>query len=213
MDIIFFGMQGAGKGTLGKAVAKKYNMQLFETGAELRRLSAESSELGHKVKSIIDAGHLVDNAVVMEIVENFVQNLKPGVSILFDGIPRKIEQANSLNTLLDKNGRKYRAVLINISRETALKRLTTRRICSVCKTVYPADYQNDACECGGELITRQDDNPQSIETRLKAFEEETLPAIELYKDNLIKIDGEPKIDEVEKTALEILNTVMNEPSN
>lgn len=207
MDLIFFGMQGAGKGTLGKAVAQKYNMQLFETGAELRRLSAEDSELGRKVKSIIDAGHLVDNEVVMEIVENFVQHLQPGTSVLFDGIPRKVEQANSLNALLDKNGREYKAVLINISRQTALKRLTTRRICSVCKTVYPADYKEEKCECGGDLITRQDDNPTSIETRLKAFEDETLPAIDLYKDKLVTIDGEPKIDEVEKTALEVLDQI------
>lgn len=209
MDLIFFGMQGAGKGTLGKQLSEKYGFQVFETGGELRKLSSEDSELGKKIKSIIEAGHLVSNEVVMEIVENFLDHLKPGVNVLFDGIPRKIEQANLLNALLEKHGREYKAVLIDIKKETALKRLTTRRICGKCKFVYPADYQNATCSaCGGELTTRADDNADAIATRLEAFENETVPAINLYNDKLIKIDGEPTIDEVFKIAVETLDPIL-----
>lgn len=208
MDLIFFGMQGAGKGTLGKSVAAKYGMQIFETGAELRKLASEDSELGRKVKSIIESGNLVSNEVVMEIVENFMNNLEGNTSILFDGIPRKIEQANSLNSLLEKHNRTYKAVLINISKETALKRLTTRRIDPVTKKVYPADYPNDVSEEGNKLITRKDDNPEAIETRLNVFESETKPAIELYSDKLVTIDGEPAIEEVKKLAEEALDQIM-----
>lgn len=208
MDLIFFGMQGAGKGTLGKAIAKAYNMQIFETGAQLRKLSQENSELGQKVKSIIEAGHLVPNEVVMEIVEDFMKNLEPDSNILFDGIPRKIEQAETLNKLLEENNRVYKAVLIDITKETALKRLTTRRICKDCKSVFPSTYQAEKCSCGGELVTRSDDNPEAIQTRLEAFETETIPAINMYSDKLIKIDGEPTIEEVEKAALETLNPIM-----
>lgn len=209
MDLIFFGMQGAGKGTLGKQVAQRYGMQFFETGGELRRLSQEDSELGQKIKSIIEAGHLVSNEVVMEIVENFVNNLPEGASVLFDGIPRSVEQANTLNALLDKLGREYKGVLIEISRDTALRRLTTRRLCSKCKEIYPATFTADSCEkCGGELVTRKDDNPEAIETRLKAFADETMPAIEMYANRLIKINGEPTIDEVEKTAIATLDPLM-----
>jgi len=209
MDLIFFGMQGAGKGTLGKAVAEKFNMEVFETGGQLRKLAQEDSELGKKVKSIIEAGHLVPNEVVMEIVENFMNNLEGDRAILFDGIPRKVVQAQSLNELLDKHNRTYKAVLIEIQKETALKRLTTRRVCKNCKAVYPVSYDKEDCEaCGGELVTRADDNPEAIQTRLDAFENETVPAINLYSDKMIKIDGEPTIEEVEKDAMKILAPIL-----
>ncbi len=201
-------MQGSGKGTLGKSLAERYNLQIFETGGELRKLSQLDSDLAKKVKSIIEAGHLVPNDVVMEIVENFLKSLPQNANILFDGIPRKIEQANSLNALLDKNGRTYKAVLLDIKEETAMKRLTTRRICKICKAVYPATYTADKCNCGEELITRSDDNPEAIVTRLKAFREETIPAINLYKDKLIKINGEPDIKEVQKLAFQTLDPIM-----
>ncbi len=208
MDLILFGMQGAGKGTIGKGLASRYNLQIFETGGALRALSQEDTELARKVKSIIEAGHLVPNEVVMEIVEDFLSKLPAGTNILFDGIPRKVEQAESLNSLLKKNSRTYRAVLLDISEETALKRLTTRRLCKVCKTIYPITYTADKCTCGGELITRSDDNPEAIQTRLKAYREETVPAIALYKDGLITIDGHASIEEVEKLAFETLDKVL-----
>ena len=208
MDLIFFGMQGAGKGTLGKSTAAKYGMQIFETGAELRKLASQDSQLAKKVKSIIEAGHLVSNEVVMEIVENFMNNLQENTPVLFDGIPRKIEQANSLNALLDKHNRTYTAVLINISKNTALSRLTTRRICKVCKSVYPADYKDAKCPSGHDLETRKDDNPEAIETRLNAFENETKPAIALYQDKMITIDGEPHISEAQKLAEQALDPIM-----
>ena len=144
----------------------------------------------------------------MEIVEDFMNKLEGNSPILFDGIPRKIEQARSLNNLLDKHSRNYKAVLIDINEETAMERLTTRRICQSCKNVYPANYKEENCNCGGELITRADDNPKAIRTRLQAFQNETLPAIKMYQDKLIKIDGEPSIEIVEKDALETLDKVM-----
>lgn len=205
MDFIFFGMQGAGKGTVGKKVAEKFNLKVFETGAELRRLAQDPSDLGKKVKEIIEAGHLVSNEVVMEIVENFMKTLAPGENVLFDGIPRKIDQANSLNEVLKKHNRVYKAVILEISEETALRRLSTRKICSKCKEVYPATYTKDTCEkCGSALTTRSDDVPEAIKTRIEAFKKETTPAIEIYKDVLIKINGEPTIEEVAEDTIKIL---------
>jgi len=210
MDLIFFGMQGSGKGTLGKAIAERFDLEIFETGGELRKLSKEDSDLARKVKSIIESGNLVPNEVVMEIVENFMAKLKPGQAILFDGIPRKVEQAESLNALLAKHDRSYRAVILEIEKSTALKRLTTRRICQNDKSVYPSDYKNDTCEkCGGELVTRADDNPEAIETRLNLFFEETVPAINLYQDQLIKINGEAGIEEVREEAIKLLTPLFN----
>lgn len=209
MDLIFFGMQGSGKGTLGKFIAEKYGMDIFEMGGELRKLSQNDSELGKKVKSIIEAGHLVSDDVVMEIVESFMNNLPPEKNIIFDGIPRKIEQAKLLNEVLAKHNRTYKAVLLDIAQKTAMKRLTTRRICKNCKAVYPVFYANPTCEkCNGELVTRSDDNPEAIKTRLEAFEKETVPSINMYSDRLIKINGEPSIEEVSKLAIEAIDPIM-----
>ena len=204
MDLILFGMQGAGKGTVGKSIAEKFNLKIFETGGALRVLASEESPLGQKVKSIIEAGHLVPNEVVMEIVEDFINKLPPNTNVLFDGIPRSIEQAQSLNSLLQKLNRPATPVLVEIKEETALARLTTRKICSKCKKVFPANYTSETCDaCQGELTTRADDNPEAIRTRLQAFKNETAPAIATY-ENLIKIDGEPTIEVVAEDAIQTL---------
>jgi len=205
MDLIMFGMQGAGKGTVGKRIAKDLNLKVFGTGEALRTLATKNSELGRKVKSIIEVGHLVPNEIVMNIVKVFISKLPAGTNILFDGIPRKMEQAISLNTLLEKLGRPYKALLIDITKETAMRRLTTRKICSSCKEVYTASYKENTCaKCGAPLIIRADDNPEIIKVRLEAFDKETMPAIKIYKNNLIKVDGEGTIEEVALLAEKIL---------
>ncbi|MBU1992689.1 MAG: nucleoside monophosphate kinase [Patescibacteria group bacterium] len=207
MDLILFGIQGSGKGTQGIFIAEKYGFEVFETGAELRKLSREDSELGRKVKEIIEAGNLVPNDVVMEIVENFTNKIEPGKNVLFDGIPRKIEQKESLDALLNRLERPFAGILIQISEEEALRRLTTRRLCKTCKTVYPASYGSDTCECGGKLITRTDDNPESIKTRLRAYASETVPVIEKYKEEgkMIEVNGEQPIEKVTEEVFTFLD--------
>ncbi len=206
-----FGIQGSGKGTQSKLLKDYYEMAYFETGAELRKLAQEDSELGHKVKSIIEAGHLVDNDVVMEIVENFMKSVPEGKSVIFDGIPRKMEQKETLDALLNEHGREFKVVILDLSEEQALDRLTKRRICSKCKEVYPAKYDKDVCEkCGGELITRTDDNADSIKVRLKAFTDETMPVINKYEEEgkLIHVDGSGAIEEVDKLLHETLDPIL-----
>lgn len=209
MDLVFFGRQGSGKGTLGKFVAERYGLVTFVTGDELRKLASEESELGQKVKSIIDAGHLVSNEVVMEIIENFMKQLEPGKSVLFDGIPRKMEQAESFNALMEKLGREFKGVILEISNEIAIKRLTSRRMCANCKAIYPGYYKEEKCEeCNGELVSRQDDsNMESIQNRLNAYENETVPVINMYKeqDKIIELNGEPSIEEVRDNSFPILD--------
>lgn len=208
MDSVLFGIQGAGKGTQGKILAKKLGAAYFEMGGELRRLSAEDSDLGRKVKSIIDAGRLVPNEVVMEIVENFVRTRgdrdggegRSGNAIIFDGIPRNKEQDESFRALLQKMEREYKGIYFELSRQQAEERLLKRRICTVCKKVYPAFYKGENCECGGKLFTRADDNADAIRTRIDIFYKETMPVIEGWKqqDKIITINGEGTIEEVTK---------------
>lgn len=208
MDLVLFGIQGSGKGTLGVVVAKEHDFVIFETGSELRKLSQQDSELAKKVKSIVEAGHLVPNVVVMDIIENFMKNLPAGKKVLFDGIPRKLEQAESFDALMTKLGRKFTGILIDVPEEVAVKRLSSRRLCEKCKNIFPATYKKDDCEkCGGKLITRSDDNPESIRTRVKAYYDETLPVIERYKTagNMIIMNGDLNMEEASREILKVID--------
>ena len=210
MDIVLFGIQGSGKGTQGAIIAEKYNLKVFETGAQLRALAKEDSPLGNKVKEIIEAGKLVPTEVVMEIIEDFTQKLEPGQNSLFDGIPRKEDQRIALDSLLEKLGRSFKGVLIDISLDEAMRRLTTRRICEGCKKVFPAFYEEATCDaCGGNLITRADDNAESIKARLEAYEQETKPCIDFYESEgkIVRINGEQSIEGVSKEVLEKLDPI------
>lgn len=207
MDLILFGMQGSGKGTQSKFISERCSLSVFETGAELRRLASEDSDLGRKVKSIIEAGNLVSTEIVMEIVLNFLHNLPEGHSALFDGIPRSQEQQVALDELLEKEGREFMGLDIRITEEEALRRLTTRRLCENCKTTYPAFYAEDACgECGGNLVTRRDDTPDAIRTRIDTFLGKTMPVIEDYaaRGKMITVNGEQGIEEVTDDCMEAL---------
>ncbi len=201
MDIVLLGIQGSGKGTQSKFLQDQYGLIYFETGKELRKLSSEDSELGRKVKSIIEAGHLVPSEVVMDIIADFMSKLPEGAQVLFDGIPRKKDQAESFEEVMKNAGREFTCVYITLSKEEAMKRLTTRRICEKCKTVYPASYTEATCNsCGGNLITRSDDNPESIQNRINAFFNETTPVIEEFRSRniLIEVTGEQSIEDVTK---------------
>ncbi len=210
MDIVLFGIQGSGKGTLGKLISEQYGFKIFETGSALRNLSQQNSPLAQKVKSIIEAGHLVPNEVVMDIIEDFMQKLPPNTKVLFDGIPRKISQAESFDTLMQNLGRNFTGILIDVPEAAAIKRLSTRRICENCKTVYPSSYSQADCEkCGGQLITRSDDNPESIKTRLTAFFEETIPVIERYqqKQKMLTMNGNVDIDEAKDSIFKLIENL------
>ena len=207
MDLVLFGMQGSGKGTQSKFIAERCGLTVFETGAELRRLAAEDSELGKKVKSIIEAGNLVPSEVVMEIVADFLHHLPHGANALFDGVPRSEDQQKLFDALMAQENRSFMGLLIELSEEEALKRLTTRRICKNCKSTFPAFYEKNTCEnCGGELITRHDDTPDAIRTRLDTFLQKTVPVIDSYKaqGKMLTVNGEQGIEGVTKDTFEIL---------
>lgn len=205
MDIILFGMQGSGKGTQGKFLAEKYGLQVFEMGGKLREMIQSGSELGQKVKGIVEAGNLVDDDTIMQVVENFLSDLKSESKVLFDGIPRTLIQSEKLMKLIASHDRDAFAVLIKISSDEAIKRLTQRRVCEDCKGVYPPSYSSDECQhCGGKLVVRHDDNEESIKRRLENYEKETVPVIKSFyeRDHLIEVDGEQPIEKVTKEMIE-----------
>ncbi len=212
MDLVLFGIQGSGKGTQSKTIAERCGLDIFEAGGELRKISAEDNELGRKVKSIIEAGHLVPTEVVMEIVANFLHRLPNGAAALFDGIPRSDDQQKQFDALMEKEGRDFKGLYIDLTEEQAMHRLTTRRICTKCKEVFPAFYDKDKCEkCGGNLITRSDDTPDAIKIRLSTFTEKTLPVIKNYekRGKILKVKGDQAIANVTSDIMEILRSDFN----
>jgi len=182
MDLVLFGRQGSGKGTQAAIFAERYGLTPFVTGNELRKLAKGETELGKKIKSIIEAGHLVPNEVVMEIIEHFMNQLEPGAKVLFDGIPRQAEQARTFNDLMEKCGRNFTCLYLDISNETAYERIAMR-----------AEQEGRA----------DDSNLEVIKTRLETYENETVPVIESYRaaGKMINVDGEPAISEVTEMAI------------
>jgi len=201
-DIILFGMQGSGKGTQARILTEKFGYKIFETGGQLRKLAAEDSDLGRKIKEITTAGKLVPNEVVMEIVENFLKNLGTDEKAIFDGIPRSESQRVSLEEEFVKVGRKPTAVYISLTREEALKRLLGRKTCAGCGKIFGIKDGSENLEscpaCGGELKVRADDTEEAINTRLDVYDNETVPAIEKYREEgrLVEVEGTKGVEEV-----------------
>ena len=206
MDIILFGIQGSGKGTQGKILAERYGLKVFDMGSGLRHIIESGTLLGDKIKDIVESGNLVDDDSIMGIVENFLKDLPAKQSVLFDGIPRTLAQAERLLALLKTHNRDSFALLVKISQEEAIKRLTQRRVCSGCKEIYPAFYKSSECaKCKGVLITRKDDsNLESIMQRLQNYDKETKPVIDHFYsiDRLIQVDGEQNIPDVTEEMID-----------
>ncbi len=184
-DIILIGRQGSGKGTQGKILAKKYGYKIFETGGALRAMAEEESDLGQKVKEITSCGDLVPNEIVMEIVADFLSNLDASTPVIFDGIPRSIEQQETLSEELEKAGREFLALEIELSTDVAVARLLER----------------------GKIEGRADDNIVAIQKRIENFEQFTVPVIEGYKSDgkLIAVNGDQDLDQVTKEVCKALD--------
>ncbi len=195
-DLILVGKQGSGKGTQGEHLVKEYGFVLFETGAELRKMAKEDSDLGRKVKEITERGDLVPNEIVMEIVESFLSKIPEDKPALFDGIPRSEVQRVSLEKVLADAGRDFQVLEITLSTEDALKRLLIRGKCNDCGAIVAGDM---CPKCGSENIERRtDDNEESITRRLKNFDEHTVPLLDIWRGQgrLITVDGSGTVAEV-----------------
>lgn len=215
-DLILFGMQGSGKGTQGQRISEQLGLQVFEMGAQLRRLATEDSVLGREVKKITTAGQLVPNEIVMKIVARFLAELPADNGVIFDGIPRNEEQRVSLETEFQKVHRQPIALLIEISRTEALRRLLGRKTCAGCHQIFGTKDNladtNECPSCGGELRVRADDTAEAIEMRLAVYEKETRPTIEKYRaqQRLIEVDGLQELTAVTAEILQKLTARISE---
>ncbi len=206
MKCIFLGPPGAGKGTLAFEVSKLYKIPHISTGDIFRTAIKNQTELGKKVKSVIDSGALVSDDLTIALVKERLDKDDTKNGFILDGFPRTIAQADALQKI-----EKIDYVInFNISDEDVIKRLSGRRICSSCGQSFHIDFikpkKEGICDsCGSGLITRPDDMIDSIKKRLETYRKETAPLIDYYseKNMSIEIDASPSSNEILKKFEEI----------
>ena len=212
MKIIMLGAPGAGKGTQAKKIAAKYGIPHISTGDIFRANIKNGTELGKKAKTYMDQGLLVPDELVVDLVVDRVNQDDCKNGYVLDGFPRTIPQAEALTEALEKMGQKVDfAIDVNVPDENIVKRMGGRRACVTCGATYHMVYaptkKEGICDtCGGELILRDDDKPETVKNRLNVYHEQTKPLIEYYnKENITHtIDGTQTMDEVFNDIRKIL---------
>jgi len=187
MRLIILGAPGSGKGTIAAELTKKYNILHISTGDIFRANIKEKTPLGIRAKEYIDRGDLVPDSVTIEMLEDRLSQPDCDAGFLLDGFPRTIVQAEELEKLLAQKNVAVDAVIsIIISDEEIKSRISGRRVCISCGASYnipfkPTKVEGICDECGGEVIQRQDDKPETVLSRLQTYHEKTQPLIDFYK--------------------------------
>lgn len=202
-NIIILGPPGSGKGTQAKDVAKKFGYIYFGTGDLMREEASKDTEFGKIFQAVWDKGDggLVDNKIVNDFVATKIKEMGVKKTFVFDGMPRTLAQVKLLEDIFGKEKEKFIVININVTDENLIERMQTRRVCGSCSKIFfrPADNNITKCDkCGGQLLQRQEDQPEVIRKRLAVYKEETQPVIDYYakKGNLVNINGEPPIEVV-----------------
>jgi len=185
MNIIVLGQAGSGKGTQAEILAQKFEADHFDAGKLLRQVAKMGGKLGQEIHNIINVKReLVPSRILKEIVHLRISDMPREQGIIFDGVPRNLEQAQYFSEALQSFGRKIDAVFfINIPAEESIRRISSRRICEDCKKILimGQDVQNESevCPvCGGKIMHRLDDTVVGVKKRLEVFNEETMPVID-----------------------------------
>jgi adenylate kinase len=203
MRIVLLGAPGSGKGTQAQKLQAKYGIPQVSSGDLLRDAVARGTELGLKAKAVMDSGQLVSDDIVLGLIRERLSRPDAVKGFILDGYPRNLDQANALAALLEALGQPIDTVLLlDVQRETLIKRLAGRRICPKCGTVYNVHAMApDATGCakdGTELQQRPDDNEEVVIKRLEVYERQTRPLVEHYtKQGLLRVvAGEGALEEV-----------------
>ena len=201
---VLLGPPGAGKGTQAVRLVEKYEIPHISSGDFFRKNIKEGTELGKKAQEYMNAGALVPDELVVDLVKDRLQQDDCKNGFLLDGFPRTIFQAEKLDEFLSESNLKMDIVInLKVEKEALIKRLTGRRVCKDCGASYhivniPPKKEGVCDICGGELIQRKDDNIETVENRINVYEEQTAPLIGYYKEagSLVDFDGEASLDEV-----------------
>ncbi len=212
MKIIMLGAPGAGKGTQAKKIAERYGLPHVSTGDIFRANIKNGTELGMEAKKYMDQGMLVPDELTVKILLDRVAQEDCKNGYILDGFPRTIPQAEVLDKALTELGDKIDyAVNVHVPDENIVNRMSGRRACVSCGGTYHIVYaptkQEGICDaCGGELILRDDDKPETVQKRLAVYHEQTQPLIDFYqkKGILVEVDGTKEMAEVFEAIVAIL---------
>lgn len=204
MNLVFLGPPGSGKGTQAVRVAKALKLAHISTGDLLREAVKNKTELGKKVESIMKEGHLVPDEMVISLIGQKLSTLEEKQGFILDGFPRNLPQAESLQFMIEHQDKKLdKAVLLSVSDEEVVKRLSGRWYCPKCNAGYnyPRNMpkHEGICDRDGEkLMRRPDDDEKVVRNRLQVYKQETMPIENFYreKSKLLKIEGEQDPDKV-----------------
>ena len=213
MRLIFLGPPGVGKGTQAEFVAKEFGIPKLSTGDLLRDSVQKKTSLGVQAKGFMDRGELVPDEVVIGLVREKLNSAECRNGFLLDGYPRTVPQADQLGTLLDSKGNSLDRVLyFTLSKDEIVRRISGRRSCPQCKAVYHIQAippkKDGICDvCGTVLIQRNDDKPETIESRLAVYHEQTAPLIKYYEgQNLLsELEGSGAVNDVQRRLLALLS--------
>jgi adenylate kinase len=213
MNVILLGPPGVGKGTQGVLLAEGKGWKHMATGDILRANRREGTPLGQEAQKYMDAGELVPDQLIVAMVKDTLAGLPEGQGVVFDGFPRTVPQAGSLDVALKELGRMVeRVVVLDAADEVLVKRIAGRRSCPDCGSVFNvfanAPKVESVCDkCGAALVHRPDDNPETVQNRLDVYKAQTEPLIQFYQDRegvMAMIPGEGGVDEIQQGILAAL---------
>ena len=216
MRIVLLGAPGSGKGTQAKLLVDKYKIPQISTGDLLRAAVAANSELGKRAKATMDAGQLVADDVVLGMIQERLAKPDARSGFILDGFPRNIPQAQALDAMLARVGQPLQlALLVDVDTEVLMKRITGRRTCGACGSIYNIYYSvprvaGKCDKCGGMLQHRSDDNEPTVRNRLKVYEEQTAPLVSYFKaqGKLRTAKGVGSVTDIFKTVGDIIDAQM-----
>lgn len=208
MKLVLMGAPGAGKGTQANFIYDRYGIRTLSTGNILRAAIKNDTEVGRKAKAYMDAGQLVPDDIIIEILKDRLRYDDTKDGFILDGVPRTVSQALALERL----GVDIDLVIdLQVNDQDIIERLTGRRVCEKCGTPYHTVYNPsrvpDVCDrCGGKLMIRKDDQPDTVRSRLKTYHEETEPLVHFYQDRgkLAIVVGD---NDVEKTTQRVFKVL------
>lgn len=215
MRLVLLGPPGAGKGTQAEAIVGERGIPHISTGEILREAVANGTEVGLKAKSYMDAGDLVPDDVVVAIVAERLRAPDCSNGWLLDGFPRNLVQAEALGKATAEMGTPISMVLyLNIAPETAVERISGRRLCADCGAGFHVSFMPPKAEgvcdkCGGKLYQRDDDSEETVRARLATYDEQTVELIEHYRSAglLVEIRGDENPENVAEQVLEAVRGI------
>lgn len=204
MNLLIVGAPGAGKGTMSNLIIEEFNVAHVSTGDMLRSAVKANTPVGLKAQTYMNKGQLVPDSIIHDIILERLSKDDMDNGFMFDGYPRTINQALDLTEILKELNKKIDLVInLNIEDEELKKRITGRRLCPNCGEIYniyykPSNVEGKCDKCGNDLITRKDDNLESLMVRLNEYHSNTEPVLEYYNRSglILNVDASRNKEEV-----------------